>query len=106
MSGDGVNVFNVERRKLTLVDSIKDKECCVAFCSYVSNNDKCVKSTWKNSIVAGCPFAGFIYPGYSCEDTAGTSTTHTITNNVAHSNDGSGLLLYPDPTVSSSKKCF
>ena len=26
-----------------------------------------------NSIVAGCPFAGFIYPGYSCADTVGSS---------------------------------
>jgi hypothetical protein len=54
------------------VDNVVDKEGCVAFCSYLGS-DVCTKSTWKNSIVAGCPFAGFLYPGYSCEDTAGDS---------------------------------
>jgi len=106
VSGDGVNVFNVARRALILKDNATDKECCVAFCSYINNSDKCVKSTWKNSIVAGCPFAGFIYPGYSCADTAGTSTTHVLTNNVAHSSEGSGLIIYPDPAVVSTKECF
>jgi hypothetical protein len=90
-----------------LADNIKDKETCVAFCSYLNNADKCIKSTWKNSIVAGCPFAGFIYPGYSCADTVGSSLTHVMSGNVAHSNDGSGLVLYPDQNILSAvKDCF
>ena len=82
-----------------------DRECCLAFCSY-TDGDTCKTSTWQNSIVAGCPFAGFIVPGYSCTDPVGKSTSHVIMNNIAHSNDGSGLVLFVDPAISDLKKCF
>jgi len=98
---DSVNVYDVKKRTwLTLVDNAMDKECCVAFCSY--NESNCSTSSIINSKVAGCPFAGYIVPGYGCADKVGESSTNVFKDNIAHSIDGSGALIYPDPAVSTA----
>ena len=45
-------------------------------------------------------------PGYSCSDTVGQSSTNVFKDNVAHSVDGSGALIYPDKTVATSQTCY
>jgi hypothetical protein len=70
-----------------------DKEACVAVCSY--ENDKpsaCTDVTIQNNLAAGCKFSGFIAPGYDCDV---TTSTH-FKDNVAHSIEGTGALVYPD----------
>lgn len=37
-------------------------------------------------------FAGFIAPGYNCDDTTST----TFKDNIAHSISGTGANIYPD----------
>lgn len=100
-----MNVFNVARRPLSLHDNVTDRECCVAICSF-TKGDLCTTSTWKNSIVAGCPFAGIIAPGYSCNDTVGQSKSLVIMNNIAHSSEKSGWIFFPNPNLSDSTTCF
>ena len=97
---DSVNVYNVIRR-LSNDPQVADKECCVAFCSW-SQYMPCYTSSWTNSIIAGCPFAGIIGFGYSCKDPVGGSTTNVIKNVVIHSVLGSGASILPDPAVSGS----
>ena len=84
VSADSVNVFGVRQRELVILDKITDRECCFAMCTYTKDT-KCFKTSVTNSIVAGCPFAGFLAPGYSCNDTIGESKSSVFKNNVAHS---------------------
>jgi len=65
-----------------------------------------VKTTVKNSIAAGCVFAGFIAPGYSCSDPVGASTTNVFTGNIAHSSEVSGFMIFLDISVPSSSTCY
>lgn len=74
-------------------------------CSYTKDT-KCTKTSVTNSIVGGCPYAGFIAVGYGCADPAGGSTTNVFKDNVAHSVDGSGACIFPDPGLSSGKTCY
>jgi hypothetical protein len=64
-------------------------------CSY-TDETKCTKTSVTNSIVAGCPYAGFIAVGYSCNDPVGESTTNVFKDNVAHSVDGNAFCIFPD----------
>ena len=41
-------------------------------------------------------------PGHACDDT----NSITFKNNVAHSIDGSGAYIFPDPAISSSSSCY
>lgn len=65
-----------------------------------------MKTTVKNSIAAGCVFAGFIAPGYSCSDPVGASTTNVFTGNIAHSSEVSGFMIFLDISVPSSSTCY
>ena len=67
---DSINVLGVRRRPLAIKDNLADRECCFAIGSFTKGT-KLTKTTVKNSIGAGCPFAAFIAPGYSCSDTVG-----------------------------------
>lgn len=69
-----------------------DKECCVAFCTY-TDNTICETSSFTNSIIGGCTFAGLLGQGYDCSDPVGSSSTTIIKNIVVHSVDGSGASL-------------
>lgn len=82
---------------MVLKDNAADKECCFAMCSISDPNlIKCTKTSVTNSIVAGCPYAGFIGVGYSCDDPVGASTSNVFKNNVAHSVQGCGVCIFPD----------
>lgn len=103
---DGVNVFDVQKRGGMSNPDLSDKECCVAFGSW-SEYQPTYTSSYKNSIVAGCPFAGLIAHGHSCNDPVGTSSSATVKNIVAHSVYGSGVLMLPDVAIyDDSKLCY
>lgn len=53
------------------------------------------------NIAAGCPYGGFVAPGHDCD-----ATDSTFRDNTAHSNDGSGAYIYPDPAKSSHTNCY
>ena len=53
-------------------------------------------------IAAGVIYGGFIAPGHDCGDTASIK----FKNNVAHSIDGTGAFIFPDPASSSSSTCY
>ena len=89
---DGIFVADVEEREITSLDKAVDRRACVAFCSYWEP-DPCFGSSVTNSIAAGCVFGGFVAPGHDCGDTSSTK----FKDNVAHSIDGSGAYIYPDP---------
>jgi len=56
-----------------------------------------------NSIVAGCPFAGFVVRGHECGQSA---TQQSFRNNVAHSIDGTGAHIVPDYFVPTHFTCY
>jgi len=101
---DGVFVADVIERNITALDHEVDKRACVAFCSYYSGKGvDCPNSSIKNSIAAGCPFGGFVAPGNDC---GSSDSDSKFFNNVAHSVDGSGAYIYPDPGVNGQLKCY
>lgn len=105
ITADSVNVYGVRRRELALMDNIVDRESCFSVCAF-TDDMPCQTTKVINSIVAGCPYAGFIAPGHSCSDPVGESTTVYFKNNVAHSCNGSGFGLFPDVTLSDKSVCY
>lgn len=99
---DGVFVGDVIEREITALDGFVDKRACVAFCSYWEPN-QCKNTSIKNSIAAGCPFGGFVAPGNDCDSSDENSK---FFKNVAHSVDGSGAYIYPDPAASDHNRCY
>ena len=97
-------IGDVIGRKIPVIDSTIDKETCVAYCSLekASKGTPCYDMTFTDNIAAGCPFAGFIAPGY---ETCG-SNKKNFHNNIAHSTDGYGAYIYPPPHSSTANKCF
>ena len=73
----------------------------MAFCSYWEP-DPCFGSSVTNSIAAGCVFGGFVAPGHDCGDTSSTK----FKDNVAHSIDGCGAYIYPDPASDGHSECY
>lgn len=55
-----------------------------------------------NNIAAGAPYAGFVVPGHDCGD----YESDTFKNNVAHSIDGVGAAVFPNPSSPSHKQCY
>ena len=97
-------IGDVRTRNRRSIYSVLTKEACVAFCSYQSNyfGSACSNVSITDSIAAGCPFAGFVAPAHRCEDL----NSQKFTYNVAHSVDGVGAYIYPDPTDSTQKTCM
>ena len=65
----------------------------------------CTNSKLKNSIAAGCPYAGFVAPRSSCTDND-NDEGHAFYNNFAHSVAGNGALIYPDPEFPAHKSTY
>lgn len=64
---------------------------CVTIGAYFSPNDDALSGVViKNSISAGCKFAGFIAPGHECG-----ATNENFFDNVAHSVSAMGARIYP-----------
>jgi len=99
---DNTFTGDVLKREWSAGDSFVDKEGCVAVCSYMTQGSNCYDLQITNNIAAGCKFGGFIAPGHDCGDTSSVK----FRNNVAHSSNGAGAYIYPDPSVSSHSKCY
>ena len=97
--------MDVKRRVLSLLDNKVDKESCFSVCTWFPPgfNAKCTNVNVINSIVAGCPFAGFVVRGHECGQSA---TQQSFRNNVAHSIDGAGAHIVPDTFVASHSTCY
>lgn len=54
----------------------------------------------KNSIAAGCTYAGWVQPMHGCD-----APNENFIDNVAHSSNRKGAYFYPDPSDSSQGKC-
>ena len=102
---DSVNVFDVRARDIIESMNFTDKETCIAFCTY-SEGTNCFTSSYTNSIIGGCPFAGILGQGYSCTDPVGSSSTTDIKNIVVHSVNGSGASLMPNSAYSDHLTCY
>jgi hypothetical protein len=68
---DGVMQADVLKRVLTLGAGNKfvDKEGCFSICAY-NGPEVCPDISIKNSIAAGCTYAGFVVPGHTCGKSA------------------------------------
>lgn len=88
---------------MTLVDNLVDKESCFSVCTWEEWNPKCENVNVINSIVAGCPFAGFVVRGHDCGLAA---TQKNFRNNVAHSIDGTGAHIVPDNFAATHTTCY
>ena len=106
ITADNTNVVGVvSRTGLTFNDHVDEIEGCFFACSF-SETDACTRVTWQNSIFAGCPFVAFKGPGYSCNDSAGASTTNNFNNNVIHSANKFGIWLQKDNADASTNTCI
>lgn len=76
-------------------------------CSYVSGN-KCSGITATGNIAAGVVYVGITIPGHDCSsnDFNRRLSSHTISDNVAHSSNRNGIIVFPDPSLSSSSTCY
>lgn len=97
------NVFDVAER------SGVSNEYLGAFLVCIYGNPKtgtnCSNVRISNSIAAGAIGAGFVAPGFSCDDTG--DSQEIFIGNVAHSIKGAGHVIYPDPLESGSQRgCF
>lgn len=98
---DNIFLGDIRRRFTNVNLQTIDKEGGVAFCSF-SDGDRCFDSSIQNSIVAGVIYGGYIVPGNDCGDTDSIK----FRNNVAHSIDGSGAYIYPDPAGLRHSDCY
>ena len=64
---DKLFVGGIIPRTDALMGGLIHKEACYSICALESGN-LCTNTKLKNSIAAGCPYAGFIAPGSSCYD--------------------------------------
>lgn len=78
-----------------------DIEAGVSICAY-RGSGKCTNIEVTDNVVAGAKFAGFVAYGHGC----GVTNSNSFRNNVAHSIDGNGAIVSPDPTVSDHRTCF
>lgn len=99
---DGLNVMDVRSnssRKSSAGFAI-EQEACVANCSLFGMYG-CKNNVIRNSIAAGCVYAGWVTPGHKCG-----GPNENFINNVAHSSQRMGAYFYPDPMDSSQNTCF
>jgi len=91
-------------RGLVFLDKMVDKEACVSVGAYNTPDigTAVYDTKIRDSIAAGCPYVGFAVPSYPCDDT----DNDKFKNNVAHSVDGCGAHIYPDPGDGKSGKCI
>jgi len=62
--------MDVKKRSLALGDNMVDKESCFSVCTWIDGGGSCNNISVINSIVAGCPFAGFVVRGHDCGQSA------------------------------------
>jgi len=92
------NIIAAAQRKredfdVGVATSVVDKESCVSMCAYFNSLDtSCYDNTITNSKAIGCTYAGFVVPGHDCGD---SGSSKKFRDNVAHSIDGSGALIFP-----------
>lgn len=73
-------------------------------CAYFNRGDTaCYDNTITNSKAIGCRYAGFVVPGHDCGD---SGSSRKFRDNVAHSIDGSGALIFPDVNGDSHALCY
>lgn len=81
---DGIFVADIHPRleqMLALEPSGMHKEACVSVCSHFEGST-CTQTSVRNSVAAGCNYAGFIAPGHECGDSL---TQNSFKLNTAHS---------------------
>lgn len=89
---DRIIVGSVTKRDFGGTQAMVDREACVTLCAY-NEEDDCTDIKIRNSIAAGCPYAGFIQVGHDC----GTADTQdNFRGNVAHSSERVGAHIIPD----------
>jgi hypothetical protein len=74
-------------------------------CAY-EQNDKCTNLRVTDNIVSGAAYAGFGAPGGDCTNDMKNKDGAWFVGNIAHSNNGSGAIFFPDPSKSSQVDCF
>ena len=101
---DRALISDVKTRGLSFTDNMVDKEACVTIGAHDDTKiGKAVQDTFvRNSIAAGCPYVGFAAPSYPCDEVGNDK----FYMNVAHSVDGCGAHIYPDPGDGKSAVCY
>jgi hypothetical protein len=94
-------ILHVDKRTITAADEFVDKVGGLVICAY-TEGDVCSGITVTDNIVGGSHFYGFVAPGHSCGDYSGS----VFKNNVAHSVEGNGVFIYPDPVNANSATCL
>jgi len=98
-------VGDVNGRNIAFLGMTIDKETCWAVGSYdnTKTGSKNTNLVFTDNIAAGCPFSGFIAPGYLA---CGEVNSKIFYNNVAHSVGGYGAYVYANPLSTTTSKCM
>jgi len=97
-------VGDVQPRDVNTLGMSIDKWACVSVCSYFEPDTSCENVKVTNNIASGCKFAGFVTPGHKCGEY--TEEEQNFKGNVAHSINGHGARVFPNPSVSDHSKCY
>lgn len=97
-------VGDVALREVLQLGMSIDKWACVAVCSYFEKDLTCSNVVVQNNIAAGCKFAGFVAPGHTCGSYE--TADQNFKGNVAHSIEGHGARIYPNPSVTAHSTCY
>jgi len=92
---NNILVGDVEPRKELTGFNIVDKESCIGICAYFEPDTSCEDVFLTNSIASGCFFVGILAPGHDCGE---ADNQVNFRNNIAHSVEGVGASIYPDPS--------
>lgn len=100
-------IGDVVGRGIEFIDMTIDKEACVAYSSYRSNDSGSASYdiTFTDNVAAGCVFAGFVAPGHECDDVNQVSFRNNVAHSIGGVDSGYGAYVYANPAHKTSQ-CF
>lgn len=87
-------------RSILALNNFNDPKVGISVCAF-NYGDKCKNVKVLNNIVAGTDFAGFATYGHNCGN-----YDNTFKNNIAHSINGIGAIIFPDFTRPEQSTCY
>jgi len=98
---DGNFIGDVIRRAIISFDMGVDHIGALLSCAYIKG-DSCSSISITNNIVAGIFFTGYAAYGHDC----GNYNSNNFKNNIAHSVQGTGAIIFKDPQSTTQSQCF
>jgi hypothetical protein len=102
---DGNAVVHIIPRILFHLDTFVDPNAAFIICGF-NFPDYCKDLTIINNIAAGANYSGYGVQGHSCKDGVDDNSDNSFRNNIAHSINGIGAIIYPAAAYDDHVNCF